>query len=311
MESEIRIQPEMLATNGPRYYKDWKGLAPKKTPEMIVLIARGSSDNAALYARYLFEIHLGIPVSLAAPSVFTRNKAQVRYPHCLAIGISQSGSAPDAAEVLAYLKAQGHETLSITNTPGSLLTTVADGSLLLDVEKESSVAATKTFTATMLALYELVRAMDGSLEDPAHHMPSESWLETARSSAEQAYGLLNRSHPIFALSRGYGFAIAQETALKLMECALIPAKSFSTADFEHGPKALAGPGSLAVLYGEGGDNLEAQGCRIVRAPQPSAPAPIAPISEILFGQWLALHAARSRFLDPDNPSFIHKVTKTL
>lgn len=311
MESEIRIQPEMLSANGPQYFADWKAMIQNRPIDMVMLIARGSSDNAALYARYLFEIHLGIPVTLAAPSVFTQYKKSLRCPHTLAIGISQSGSAPDVSEVLSCMKEQGHLALAITNTADSLITESADASLILNTEKETSVAATKTFTATMLALYELVRALGGDLENPAKYMPDHRWAEATRAAASEASGFLNRSNPIFTLSRGYGFAIAQESALKLMECALIPAKSYSTADFEHGPKALAGPGSLAVVYGEGGENLEKQGCQIIRAPAFNGPDAFAPIPEIFFGQWLALYAARSRNLDPDNPSFIHKVTETL
>jgi hypothetical protein len=107
MESEIRSQPEILRAAAPRYLSQLKEALDGEKFEMVLLAARGSSDNAALYARYLIEIHLGIPVSLAAPSVLTRYGSEIKYPKCLAIGVSQSGAAPDVAEVLARLRAQG------------------------------------------------------------------------------------------------------------------------------------------------------------------------------------------------------------
>src|SRR5688500_7968918 len=112
MEAEIREQPEALSLNSSRYEDELKAAVGASKPEMAVLVARGSSDNAALYGRYLIEVNLQIPVSLAAPSVLTRYGAKIKYPSCLAIGISQSGAAPDVAEVLARLRAEGHTTLA-------------------------------------------------------------------------------------------------------------------------------------------------------------------------------------------------------
>lgn len=311
MESEVRAQPQLLASNCERYFNEAQFGLGSVEPEMVLLVARGSSDNAALFARYLIEIHLGIPVALAAPSVLTRYQSRLKYPKCLGIGISQSGAAPDVAEVLQHLNDDGHQTLAITNRPGSLVASTASSHIDLGVGEEKSVAATKTFTATLLALVQVIRAMGGKLDSPAAHLPTEEWLEHQRKTAESESGFLNRFAPIFCLSRGYGFSIAQETALKLMECALIPAKSYSTADFEHGPKALAGPGSAAIIYGEHSDHLQKQGCRIIKAPTYNGPDYFAPIAQVMFGQWMALYAARSRNLNPDDPKFIQKVTETL
>ena len=116
---------------------------------------------------------------------------------------------------------------------------------------------------------------------------------------------------MFALGRGYGFATAHETALKLMECALVPAKAYSTADFEHGPKALAGHGSAAISYEGDRPGLAEQGCEIVVAPAPeSVPDEFRPIWDAVFAQWVALHAARAKGLDPDVARHLSKVTKT-
>jgi glutamine---fructose-6-phosphate transaminase (isomerizing) len=309
MEREIREQPDALARGATAYRKRLDEIVSGRRFDMVLLAARGSSDNAALYARYLIEVHLGIPVSLAAPSVLTRYGRRVRYSNCLAIGISQSGAAPDVAEVLDALREDGHATLAITNTPGSRLTREAEATLLLEAGEERSVAATKTYSTSLLALYELTRALGGDLPAPA--VPDHGWLERAVEEAEAASGPVVRSAPVFALGRGYDFCTAHETALKLMECALIPCKSYSSADFEHGPKALAGHGSAAVSYDGPKPELGEQGCEIVEAPQATVPHPSqTPIWNIFFGQWLALTTARARGLDPDDPRHIQKVTRT-
>ncbi len=318
MEREIREQPEVLAINAPTYRAvlcDW--LAGRQF-EMVLIAARGSSDNAALYARYLIEVFLRIPVVLAAPSVLTRFGSKVRYRNCLGIGISQSGAAPDVSEILGALNEGGHETLAITNTPGSHLTKEAKHTLLLDVGREKSVAATKTYSASLLAMYEVVRALGGDIPDPQRSLPGDDWVQVSREAAETASGVVLRSDPIFTLGRGFSFCTAQESALKLMECALVSAKSYSSADFEHGPKALAGHGSAALAFDGPKPDLAAQGCEIVLPPE--LPATLAkagsesllgPIWSIVFAQWTALLAARARGLNPDDPRHIQKVTQTL
>jgi glucosamine--fructose-6-phosphate aminotransferase (isomerizing) len=314
MEREIRQQPSVLAANAPDYLEQLAAIFSSEHEfDMVLLAARGSSDNAALYARYLIEIHLGIPVSLAAPSVITRYKSNIRYRNCLAIGISQSGAAPDVAEVLGYMHEQGHTTLAITNTADSRLTRVASNTLLLNCDKEESVAATKTYTSTLLALYQLVRALGGKLPKPT--LPDENWIESSQAIAQGFSGPLNRCNPVFAIARGYGFCTALETALKLMECALVACKAYSAADFEHGPKALAGHGSAAISYFGALTGLRDQGCEILEVDRPLAKTPdiepIYPLWDIIVGQWLALHVARSRGLDPDKARHLSKVTKTL
>lgn len=311
MEREIREQPEALRRSANGYFKAAQDALRDRSFDMILLAARGSSDHAAQYARYLLEINLGVPVTLAAPSVLTRYGIHVRYRNALAIGISQSGSAPDVSEVLGMMRSEGHTTLAITNTPGSRITAEATHSILLDVGPEKSVAATKTYTASLLALYQTVRALGAPIADPIDSLPTPEWMDVTLAAAQEMSGPLLRSTPTFSLARGYSFCTALETALKLMECALVPCKAYSTADFEHGPKALAGHGSAAVVYGEAALGLQEQGCRILRAPTSLAPEALRPISEIIFGQWLALSAARSHGLNPDRPEHIQKVTDTL
>ncbi|MEZ0327646.1 MAG: SIS domain-containing protein [Fimbriimonas sp.] len=309
MEKEILSQPEILRRNADGYKRRAEEALRDKSFDMVLLVARGSSDNAALIARYWIEVATGIPVCLAAPSVLTRFKRSVTYPNCLAIGISQSGAAPDVAEVLCELREAGHATVAITNTENSRITDEAEHTILLDAGKELSVAATKTYTTSLLALYQIARTLQPNMPDPS--LPTEEWCARAGERAENTSGIVVRSNPVFALGRGYSYGTAHETALKLMECALIPAKAYSSADFEHGPKALAGHGSAAISYDGAKPELAKQGCDILAAPHAGVAQELAPLWDIFFGQWLALLAARARALNPDDPQHIQKITETL
>lgn len=310
MEREIGEQATLLADRAPGFFDQLRVGFAGRSFQMALLVARGSSDNAALYLRYLIEIHLGIPVSLAAPSVLTRYGTRVRYPACLAIGISQSGQAPDVSEVLSAAREGGHATLAITNHPDSRVARSADFVLPLQAGNEVAVAATKTYTLSLLAAYQLVRALGADLPDPAGSLPDADWLTKCRTSAEEALGPILRFPTLFCLGRGYSFASAEETALKLMECALLPSKSYSIADFEHGPKALATGGTAAIVYGEPPESLLRSQAAVLR-PEAGPGGPLGPIWEIAFGQYLALLAARARGLDPDKPENLTKVTRTL
>jgi glutamine---fructose-6-phosphate transaminase (isomerizing) len=310
MQREIEEQPALLARLSSEYLAQLSNIFRGQAFEAILLTARGSSDHAALYARYLIEVHLHIPVILAAPSVLTRYGSPVRYPRCLAIGISQSGSAPDVSEVLSYMRKEGHSTLAITNTPGSRLDKEAEHSLYLDVGDERSVAATKTYSASLLALYQVVACLGGQLASPV--LPDAKWHEMVSEQAHHDAPKILAREPIFALGRGYSFSTANETALKLMECALVPCRAYSSADFEHGPKALADAGSAIISFGQVSESLASQGGLIVQAPEPvGVPEECEPMWHAIYGQWLALCCARLRGEDPDQPQFIHKVTKTL
>lgn len=310
MEREMRQQPEILRRNSNNYFESAKASISSTRPKMILLAARGSSDNAALYARYLIEIHLGIPVSLAAPSVITKYNSKIQYPECLAIGISQSGAAPDVSEVLAYMRDQGHQTLAITNTPGSRLTQTAEHSILLEAGDENSIAATKTYTASLLALIQVIRALGAEIPNPANDLPTNDWMEKTYVAAQESCGHLVRCSPIFCLGRGYNYCTALESALKLMECSLISAKSYSTADFEHGPKALAAHGTASLIFGDVPESLTNTGTAVVKDPNPDQGI-YAPLKSIIFGQWLALLSARARGLNPDIAQNLKKVTETL
>lgn len=309
MQREIEEQPALLARLSGRYEDNLAAILSNQEFDLILLAARGSSDNAALYARYLIEIHLGIPAVLAAPSVLTRFGRKVRYPRCLAVGISQSGSAPDVSDVLAALRSEGHTTLAITNTPNSRITEAAQHSLFLEAGDERSVAATKTYSTSLLALYQLVRVLGHSLPHP--QLPTDQWCAEAHATAQADAAKLLELQPAFALGRGYSFSTANETALKLMECALIPCKAYSTADFEHGPKALAGEGCALIAFERLSESLASQGATVLQCPLTVAQEESLPFWQVFYGQWLALCCARLKGEDPDKPQFIQKITRTL
>lgn len=313
MLEEIREQPALWRERAGPLFEQARDI-PK--PTLVVFAARGSSDNACLYARYLFEVHLGVPCSLCAPSVVTRYGATPQYPEgTLVVGVSQSAAAPDVAEVLLAARRTGCDTLSITNSTDGPVVAAARRNILLGAGEERSVAATKTFTLTLLAFYQLTRALGAPLQEPpaAWRMPDESQAAQHASSAVEA-------RILFTLARGFHFAVAYEAALKLMECALLPSKPFSIADFAHGPIALVGPATAALVFGADVDDptakeirarAEAAKCRLLQAPVESdLPEELRPLPASAFAQLVAWHAARQRGLDPDNPRNLSKITRT-
>ncbi len=162
MLQEITEQPEILerTINAEREKVTKLGdFLRKKDIDLIVLVARGSSDNAALFGRYLLEITTGIPVSLSAPSVFTLYNAKLKLNRALVIGVSQSGEGADINRVLETAKSAGAYTLGITNEAGSSMVTIADETLLIHAGREESVAATKTYTGQMMHFYMLAAAL--------------------------------------------------------------------------------------------------------------------------------------------------------
>jgi len=304
MESEIGEQPSLLARNAQRYFEELSEWIQPSEYQLVTLAARGSSDNAALYLRYLIEVNWKIPAMLIAPSVLTKFHSRVRYPRSLCVGISQSGAAPDVAAVLQTMRDAGHATLAIVNTADSLCAASAEHALDLGVGEERSVAATKTYTASLLACYQLARC-GAELEPPK--LPDERFLELCQSSALAWAPTVSNAGVVFALGRGYSFCSAHECALKLMECALVSCKAYSSADFQHGPKALLADDSVLILFGDvagegfGRRCIEALGSGEVWGP----------IWDAIFAQRLALEIARLRGLDPDAPAHLSKVTKTL
>ena len=306
--------------------------------DLIVLAARGSSDNAALFGRYLLEITTGIPVALAAPSVHTLYGARLRLGRALVVGVSQSGEGEDINRVLESARASGAYTVGITNEPGSSMTKLVDETLLTHGGRERSVAATKTFTGQMLHFYMLAEALSGG--------GARLGFEAVPDFAERALRLRARVEELaeryvfmencVVVGRGLVYANAYELALKLMETCYVVAERFSSADFFHGPLALverhfpvlafAPPGAtlsgVRELLGRlkelradtlciTSDEEAASLCkRAVRLPAEINEL-LAPIPYIIPAQLFAALLADAKGLDPDAPRSLAKVTRTL
>jgi glucosamine--fructose-6-phosphate aminotransferase (isomerizing) len=343
LRSEIAEQPEVIA----RLLRD--GAAGVETVAAgirargvhhVVMAARGSSDNAARYAQYLFGAHNRLTVTLATPSLFTRYKAPPLMTGALVVGVSQSGESPDLVAVVEEGRRQGCPTLAITNVAGSPLTRVADHTIVLLAGAERSIAATKTYTAQLTALAMLSTALagDGVRQRELQRVPA--FVATALAVGDSAIAaaadtLKSAGHGV-VLGRGFNFATAFEIALKAKELAYVAVEPYSSADFQHGPIALIDTGFAAIVVNVTGavsaeveDVLRAivaRGARpVVLSNRPSslalasAPIPLAedmpewlsPIAAVVPGQLLAFHLSRARGFDPDQPRGLQKVTKTI
>ena len=306
--------------------------------DLIVLVARGSSDNAALFGRYLLEITTGIPVSLAAPSVHTIYNAKLKLNRALVIGVSQSGEGEDINLVLENARACGACTDGMTNEAASSMTKVVDETLLMHGGRERSVAATKTFTGQMLLFYMLAAALAENGKTPAYEAIPDmaaSALEsqTAITRLVERYVFMENC---VVVGRGLIYANAYELALKLMETCYVVAERFSSADFLHGPLAIierhfpvilfAPPGKMLAGVKELLDRLKELRAEtlVITADEEAARASsraivmpgaidefVSPIPYIIPGQLFAALLAEAKGLDPDAPRSLSKVTRTL
>jgi glucosamine--fructose-6-phosphate aminotransferase (isomerizing) len=306
-------------------------------PRGYVIAARGSSDHAALYAKYLFGVRNRALVALAAPSLFTH---YARPPHlegqCV-IGISQSGASPDVVSVLEEARRQGALTVAISNTLGSPLGKAAEFVLPLGAGQERSVPASKTYTASLLALALISQAVDEDrVFEAALSMVPQAMANALEmdSAVQKLVGHLNGTRAI-VLGRGFNFSTAEELALKLMETSYVMARAWSVADFEHGPIAVVEAGIPIVVVDGGGavessmgsirERVSAKGCPVVRLvdgkssdvdPRTTVqiasglPEELTPLSLAVLAQLLAHHVAVARGFDPDSPREIRKVTRT-
>lgn len=343
MLEEIREQPEALERTfreeiGP--IRELKARLSRERPRLIVLAARGTSDNAAQFARYLLEIETGIPVSLAAPSIHTLYRARVDFEGALVIALSQSGESTDTNLVLERARAQGAATIGVTNEPESTLARLAERVFLVRARKERSVAATKTYTGQLLMVYLLTYALGAplDLEDVAR-IPE--WaakaltLEQEVRERSERYRFMVRA---LVVGRGLNYANAFEFALKLMETCYVVAERFSTADLLHGPIAMIEPSFPAFVFAPTGvtwpgmqemitklDGLSAETLvitddrnaaelgaqrRVIRIPC-ALEEMYTPIPYIIPAQLFAAWLAAEKGLNPDQPRTLKKVTQTL
>ncbi len=296
----------------------------------IVLIARGSSDHAAVYGRYVLEAACGLPVAHAAPSLHTLYAAPAHYDGWLAVATSQSGRTPEIVAVLERAQEHGATGVAITNDPASPLAAAAAAVVALDAGVERAVPATKTFTAQLAAFGFLAEAVGSPPWQTTDWDAVPVAVQQALDDAEPAVSAaaaIGDAPGLVVVGRGYLYASALETALKLKETASVLAQGYSSADLRHGPiavieqdfpvVALAVPGpawndltELVALLGE-------RGARVLRVapggevPLPEVvPEPLAPFPVAVRGQQLAHALAVHRGLDPDRPEGLRKITPT-
>lgn len=307
--------------------------------DLIVLVARGSSDNAALFGRYLLEITTGIPVSLSAPSVHTLYHARLDLSRALVVGVSQSGEGQDINRVLENARAGGAYTVGITNEPDSAMTDFVEETLLTHGGKERSVAATKTFTGQMLHFYMLADALSDGRAPRIDYTSIPDWAERALELRASVAEMVERyvfMENCVVVGRGLLYANAYELALKLMETCYVVAERFSSADFLHGPLAMVERHFPVVLFGQPGvtrdatrtllerlKELRADTLAITDDPALAALATrslvmpagldefLAPIPYIIPAQLFAAMLADAKGLDPDAPRSLSKVTRTI
>jgi glucosamine--fructose-6-phosphate aminotransferase (isomerizing) len=340
MSAEIAEQPEALARllepAQLQRVRDLAGLIRQRSPRFVLLAARGTSDHAALYAKYLVEVSLGLPAGLASPSTMTAYGARPDLSDVLLLTVSQSGGSPDLLETVRTARAGGATTLSITNNPGSELAAASELHLDVLAGPERAVAATKSYSSQLLALWlvvEMYRGGDGSsglvLPDAARRLVGRRDEVAALASR---YRFTDR---LVTTGRGYSYPTAREAALKLMETSYVAAHAFSGADLLHGPLAMIDhdhPVIAVVPDGHGADamrpvleRLSERGADVavlgggqlgemgtVRFDLgcPEVTEELHPIVDIIPLQQLALEMTLARGFNPDAPRGLNKVTRT-
>ena len=307
-------------------------------PRFVMVAARGSSDNAARYAQYLFGVRNRLAVGLAAPSLFTHYDAAPSLEGALVLGISQSGQSPDIVEVLLRARGQGALTVAITNDPIAPLAEAAEHQLPLLAGKERAVAATKTYTTQLLALAMLSAAMEGSAAvwGELEALPDQvgETIDLNQLLADSASRLAD-SDRMVVVGRGFNLSTAFEIALKIKETSYVMADPYSSADFQHGPIAMldatlpllvVAPGAKAVagmseLLGRAHRvgapivaltdqaDLKTAADAVLSVPR-EMPEWLSPLTSVVAGQLWAHALTRARGLDPDAPRGLAKVTLT-
>jgi glucosamine--fructose-6-phosphate aminotransferase (isomerizing) len=346
MIQEVLEQPEVVQT----LLDEESGHVQELTSELrgkfhhIIIAARGTSDNAARYAQYLFGAHNRIPVGLAAPSLYTLYLEPPLLTDSLVIGISQSGQSPDIVAVLGEAKNQGQPTLAITNDLESPLAQTADHVIQLHAGFEKAVAATKTYTASLAAL-ALFSACLGEPGQPNTNPEHLEQLQKAPSRMQQTLDGLKESlihterfrfmDQCTVIGRGYNYSTAFEIALKIKELTHVLAEPYSSADFRHGPIAVIHRGYPVILVIPSGaisahmvdmlEDLRRLNCEVILISdipdllaQAQMPLPIprdvpewlSPLVTVLPGQLFSYQLTLEKGLNPDQPEGLTKVTST-
>lgn len=342
MLAEIYEQPLVVARILEREWEKVRQLGSairRRTPRAVVLVARGSSDNAAAYGRYLFEVRNRLLTSLAAPSTLTLYGAGPRLSDAVVVAVSQSGQGEDVVAYLREARNQGALTIAVVNEASSPLATSAELVLECLAGPEVSVPATKTVTAQMTLLALLSAVVSGEEGDNRSLENLPAGIDSALSlhgTASEFGKALAPAAISSVIGRGFAYPVALEVALKLKETSYTHAEPFSAADFLHGPVALVDSDYAALLVDVGGystrpvletaSTITSRGGKafLLRAGELSPIAgeppalelsvPLAeqhaPIAAVVLGQLLAVELAAARGLDPTHPRGLRKITST-
>jgi glucosamine--fructose-6-phosphate aminotransferase (isomerizing) len=340
LESEIHEQPDVLQrllTEGAAGAKQIAAAIRAFDPTFVMLVARGTSDNAARYAQYLLGIHAHLPAALATPSIHTLYGTSPRLDKALVIGISQSGRSDDIRKVITDARGQGALTVSITNDANSPMAAEAEYHLPLYAGPELSVAATKSYTAQLTAIAMLVAALVESTELSDNLARVPRWAAETLKLSEPIAGWVDRyryMEQFASIGRGYNYCTAFEISLKIKELCYTTGVEYSEADFRHGPIALIQPGFPVIVSAPTGqvqhvlsDLIQKLGerkaeCLVVSndqailnmaqkpMPIPALPEALSPITAVIPGQLFAMNLAIARGHSIDTPIGLSKVTIT-
>jgi glucosamine--fructose-6-phosphate aminotransferase (isomerizing) len=322
-----------LAADAPRLVAPLAKALRASPPDFVMTCARGSSDHAATYAKYLFETMGLASVASHGPSVSSLYQAPMRARNALFLAISQSGRSPDLVAATAAARDAGATTVAFVNQDGSPLAAAAKTAFPLLAGPENSVAATKSCIAAMAAIGWLAAAWaeDRALAAALAAAP-DALARTWAADWPGGRSFLADDGGLFVIGRGLNFAIAQEAALKLKETSALHAEAISAAEVRHGPMTIVREGFRVLMFAPadaaqaGFDRLAsdfvARGARVaiiggagvsgaLHLPVPAAPHPaLAPILALSRFYRLAEETARARGFDPDRPPFLSKVTET-
>lgn len=337
MGAEIAEQPEVwrrILTEALPSVRAAAAAIAEYAPRFVLLAARGTSDHAALYGKYLVEVGRRLPAGLVSPSTMTVYGARPDLRGVLVVAISQSGGSPDLVRSVQVARAQGALTVALTNAPGSPLAAEAEVHVDVLAGPERSVAATKSYTAQLLVLHLLLSGPQDVDLDRLHRLPALAEQVLAQEVIPDVAQRYRFAQRLVTTGRGYSYPTAREAALKLMETSYLSAQAFSGADLLHGPLAMVDPQVPVLTVVPEGVAGEAMGPVLTRLRERGAdvfcvgsaaavaratrglvlpsgvPGYLSPLLEILPFQQLALHTAVARGGDPDAPRGLTKVTET-
>ncbi|WP_265518655.1 SIS domain-containing protein [Nitratireductor luteus] len=331
--TEAAAAVERLLSSEAKTFAELGRVVSARRPPVVTVAARGSSDHAVSFFKYLFEINAGIPVASIGPSVASVYHARLHLPGALHLTVSQSGASPDIIAVQEAAKSGGATTVAIVNVADSPLARTADIVIPIHAGKECSVAATKSFIASAAALAALTQSATGSdaLAAGLQRLPT-ALDEACSADYERALAAFVQARSVYTTGRGPGFAIALEAALKAKETAKLHAEAFSLAELMHGPMQLIDEGFPVLAFvpedealessSQALDRLAGLGAHVFAISSRQAVAEtiavhstgsghLDPLPALVAYYRLIERVARERGFDPDTPDKLSKVTETL